>query len=259
MPSPFPGMNPWIEQDELWHDFHHRLVTAMSDAIAAQVAPRYFVALEEHIYIQEPPEAESRFLGRPDLSIVRTARPKFESAGGTAVLEAPVYTEIAEPMDVFTENYIEIRDTEHERLVTVLELLSPSNKYAGYDRDAYIAKRREYLMCDVNFIEIDLLRGGPRMPIAELPPCDYYVLVKRASERVRAGLWPVQLRDRLPEIPIPLRDPDPDARLELQVVLNTVYDRAAYRHRIYRGTPKPKLNAVDASWAEAVVTEHLGS
>lgn len=257
MPSPFPGMNPWLEQDALWHDFHQRLLTAMSDAISAEVSPRYYVALEEHVYIQEPPEQRARFLGRPDLAIVGTGDASF--ATSTAVMEAPVYTTLPEPMDVVRESFIEIHDSENEFLVTVLELLSPSNKQAGYDRDAYISKRRNYLLSDVNFIEIDLLRGGPRMPIEELSPCDYYVLVKRASERTRAGVWPIRLRDCLPSIPIPLRAPDPDARLDLQSVLHSVYDRAGYRHRIYRGTPKPKLIADDAQWADAILKEHLGT
>ena len=257
MPSPFPGMNPWLEQDTLWHDFHQRLLTATSDAISAEVSPRYYVALEEHVYIHEPPEPRARFLGRPDLAIVGTGAAGFASS--TAVIEAPVYTALPEPMDVVRESFIEIRDTENEYLVTVLELLSPSNKQAGYDRDAYIAKRRQYLLSDVNFIEIDLLRGGPRMPIEELSPCDYYVLVKRASDRTRAGVWPIRLRDGLPSIPIPLRAPDPDARLDLQALLHSVYDRAGYRHRIYRGTPKPKLVADDAQWADAILKEHLGT
>ena len=256
MPSPFPGMNPWLEQDALWHDFHQRMLTAMSDAIAQEVAPRYYVALEEHVYIHEPPEPVARFLGRPDLTIIRTGG--TGPAASTAVMEAPVYTALPEPLDVVRESFIEIRDTENQYLVTVLELLSPSNKNAGYDRDAYVAKRRQYLLSDVNFIEIDLLRGGPRMPIEELTPCDYYVLVKRATERTRAGVWPIRLRDAIPSIPIPLRSPDADARLDLQAVLHSVYDHAAYRHRIYRGMPKPQLVADDAQWTEGMVKEHLG-
>ena len=123
MPSPFPGMNPWLEQDALWHDFHQRMLTAMSDAIAQEVAPRYYVALEEHVYIHEPPEPVARFLGRPDLAIVRTSG--TSPAASAAVMEAPVYTALPEPLDVVRESYIEIRDTENQYLVTVLELLSP--------------------------------------------------------------------------------------------------------------------------------------
>ena len=257
MPSPFPGMNPWLEQDALWHDFHQSFLAGLRDAIANEVSPRYYVALEEHVYILEPPEPRARFLGRPDLAIVGSGEAGF--ATSTAVLEAPVYTVLPEPMDVVRESFIEIHDSEEEFLVTVLELLSPSNKQAGYDRDAYVAKRRNYLLSDVNFIEIDLLRGGLRMPIEELSPCDYYVLVKRASERTRAGVWPIRLRDSLPSIPIPLRAPDPDARLDLQAVLHSVYDRAGYRHRTNRGAPKPKLLADDAQWADAILKAHFAT
>ena len=254
MPSPFPGMNPWLEQDGLWHDFHQDFLAGMREVIAGQVAPDYYVALEEHVFIQEPPEPRVRFLGRPDLAIVKTG--DVGNAASCAVLEAPVYTALPEPMDVVRESFLEIRHTESERLVTVLELLSPSNKQPGYDRDAYLAKRRYYLLSDVNFIEIDLMRGGPRMPIEELSPCDYYVLVKRATDRTRAGVWPIRVRDSLPSIPIPLRAPDPDARLNLQAVLHTVYDRAGYRHHIYRGTPKPQLVTDDAQWAQSILTAY---
>lgn len=255
MPSPFPGMNPWLEQDAIWHDFHQSFLSGMRDAIAAAVAPRYYVVLEEHVYIHEPPVSRARFLGRPDISIVDTGEGRCEAS--TFVMEAPVYTMLPEPMDVVHESFIEIRDSENDFLVTVLELLSPSNKQAGYDRDAYIAKRRHYLLSDVNFIEIDLLRGGPRMPIEELPPCDYYVLVKRASDRIRAGVWPIRLRDTLPPIPIPLRAPDPDVWLDLQATLHSVYDRAGYQFRIYRGNPKPNLVADDAQWADAILKENV--
>ena len=205
----------------------------MSDSIPEEVSPRYYVALEEHVYIQEPPEPSARFIGGPDLAIVGTGA--AGAPASTAVMEASVYTALPESMDVLHESFIEIRDSENDFLVTVLELLSPSNKQAGYDRDAYIAKRRHYLLSDVNFVEIDLLCGGPRMPIEELSPCDYYVLVKRASDWTRAGVWPIRLRDVLPPNPIPLRAPDPDVRLDLQAVLHSVYDRAGYRNRIYRG------------------------
>lgn len=257
MTSPFPGMNPWIEQDALWHDFHQRFLTEMSVVIAAKVSPRYYVALEEHVYIQEPPESRPRFLGRPDLSIRSTEEVGIRTSN--AISEAPDYTILPEPMDLVHESFLEIRDTENQHLATVLELLSLSNKQPGYDRDAYIAKRRQYLLSDVNFVEIDLLHGGPRMPIEELPPCDYYVLVKRATERTRAGVWPIRLRDRIPEIHVPLRYPDPDVVLDLQAILHSVYDSASYRHRIYRGAPKPKLVADDVQWAEDVLKNHLKS
>ncbi len=88
--------------------------------------------------------------------------------------------------------------------MTVIELLSPTNKYAGPDREQYLVKRRELLASPVHFVEIDLLRGGPRMPMQDLPECDYCVLVSRVETRLDAGLWPIRLRE-----PIRLRQPSP--------------------------------------------------
>lgn len=258
MPSPFPGMNPWLEQPEVWHDFHQRFLTAVSDAISSQVAPNYYVALEEHVFIQEPPDVP-QYMGRADLAVVKDRNADVEESLTATAIEAPVYTAVAEAMDVVRESFIEVRHAESDELVTVLELLSPSNKKSGTDRDAYLAKRWTLMMADrVNFIELDLLRGGPRMPIEELTPCEYYALVKRATERTRAGVWPIRLRDQLPLIPVPLRHPDPDATLDLQDVFHTVYDRAGYRYRIYRGTLRPKLVADDTKWCDSIVSQHLG-
>lgn len=123
---------------------------------------------------------------------------------------------------------------------------SPSN---GADRIDYLKKRREFFASGVHVVEIDLLRDGPRLPFSDAPDCDYLVAVSRAEERPRVGLWPIRLRDPLPEIPIPLRAPDPDAKLDLQKVLNTVYDSARYEPLLYQGTPQPPLPPEDAQWA----------
>ncbi len=106
----------------------------------------------------------------------------------------------------------------------------------------------------VHLVEIDLLRGGPRMPFAsELPNCDYYALISRMEKRPMADFWPIRLRDRLPTIPIPVREPDPDARLDLQAVLHRVYDAARYANYVYEGTPQPALRGEDAAWARQFV------
>jgi hypothetical protein len=131
-----------------------------------------------------------------------------------------------------------------------VELLSPSNKYAGPDREQYLAKARQLQRSWVHFVEIDLLRGGPRMPWLDMPQCDYCVVVSRVEEWPRAGIWPIGIRDRLPEIPIPLRRGDPDARLDLQQIMHRIYDAAGYEYRIYSGPLEPALSAADAAWAE---------
>ena len=101
----------------------------------------------------------------------------------------------------------------------------------------------------MNLVELDLLRGGPRLPLEDLPACDYYALVARPEEHPRAAVWPIRLRDALPTIPIPLRPPDDDARSDLQAVLQRVYDAAGYRHYVYEGSPRPPLPKADQAWA----------
>jgi hypothetical protein len=104
-------------------------------------------------------------------------------------------------------------------------------------------------------VEIDLLRGRPRMPWLDMPACDYCVVVSRFEQRPKADLWPIGLRERLPEIPIPLRAGDPDARLDLQQVLHHIYDAAGYAYTIYSGPPEPLLSADDAAWAASFVCD----
>jgi hypothetical protein len=213
MPSPFPGMNPYIERASVWHDFHERWIPLAAELIGTQVLPRYYVRIDEHMYIE---------VGVP-------------------------------AVDVETLSYLEIRDRDRHELITVVELLSPSNKYAGPDREQYLAKARQLQRSWVHFVEIDLLRGGPRMPWLDLPECDYCVVVSRVERRPRAGFWPVRLRERLPEIPIPLRHGDADARLDLQQVLHHIYDAAGYAYHIYSGPPEPQLAGADAAWAAQFV------
>jgi hypothetical protein len=199
MASPFPGMNPYLEHDNVWHDFQKRFCPAVAEILTSQLKPKYVARIAK--------QAHTR------LSVV------------------------------------EIRDRVDRRLITVIELLSPTNKYAGPDREQYLAKRGQLLASGTHFVEIDLLRGGPRLPLENLPECDYYVLVSRAEERPEAGLWPLRLRERLPVIPVPLRAPHPDAQLDLQALLHRIYDAAGYEDDIYTGEPQPRLTPDDATWA----------
>lgn len=250
MPSPFPGMNPFFELPSVWHDFRQRFMTAAADVIGSQVLPRYFVRIDEHVYVHELDEGPRRLRGRGDV-LVSTLSP---GQGGTAAttLEAPAEVQSV-PFDVESEPFLEIRDRNRRELVTVVELLSPSNKYAGPDREQYLAKCRQVLRSNAHLVEIDLLRGGPRMPWQGMPACDYCVVVSRAEQRPRAGIWPVGLRERLPEVPIPLRGGDADARLDLQALLHRVYDAAGYGYYMYEEQPEPALREEDAAWARALI------
>ena len=168
------------------------------------------------------------------------------------VLEAPVEVDLPE-QDEERIRFLEIRDRRGRALVAVIELLSPSNKRSGEDRELYLAKRREILRTPAHLVEIDLLRGWAPLPVRNRPVCDYSVLVSRAERRPKAGFWAIKLTERLPVIPVPLRLEDGDVQIDLQAALNSAYDAAAYERFIYEGTPDPALSSDDAAWAARVL------
>ena len=247
MPSPFPGMNPYIEQDDAWHDFHEKFLPAVAERLVPQVRPNYIVKLDEHVYVHELPPEPRRLLGRADLAVGR-APSQGADLPAADVLVAPAQVRIP-TQDVERLTFLEVRDRHNRELITVIELLSPSNKRTGPDREQYLAKRESLLSSRAHLVEIDLLRGGRPMPMVDRPECSYSVLVSRVEHRPRAGLWPISLRDRLPVIPIPLRPADGDARLDLQDLLHRIYDASGYEDYIYEGVPEPMLAPDEASWA----------
>ena len=249
MPSPFPGMNPYLEQPALCPDFHAKFLVALSERLVPLVRPRYYVLLERHVFIQEPPGEPRGRRFRGDL-LVASSRPT-ERGGGVAVLESEVEAPVTVDhlaMEVERVAYLEIREREGGALVTVVELPSPANKRD--DRSAYLAKREKILGSPTHLVEIDLLRAGRPMPEFVRPPCDYSVLVSWSEKRPHAGFWPIGLRDRLPAIPIPLLAPDPSPRVDLQDALNHVYDASGYEDFIHQGAPDPPLSNEDAKWAK---------
>jgi Protein of unknown function (DUF4058) len=168
------------------------------------------------------------------------------------VLEAPSEVFLV-AQDIERVPFLEVRDRRSRKLITLLELLSPSNKRGGPDRDRYLAKRNRMLASEAHFVEIDLLRGGQPMSPEDRPDCDYSVLVSPAEARPRAGFWPIALRQRLPIIRIPLRRLEEFARLDLQEILHHVYDAAGYEDFLYEGQPEPSLSSEDAAWARPFV------
>jgi hypothetical protein len=252
MPSPFPGMNPYIEQDAHWHDFHLEFLPAIRERLVNQVRPRYIVMLDEQSYVHELPLEPCRLVGRANVSLAARGPLETGEPVGVGLLEAPMEVELP-VQDVQRMPFLEIRDRQSRELITVLELLSPSNKREGPDREQYLAKREQLLGGPVHFVEIDLLRKGRPMPLENHPKCDYSVLVSRAENRRRAGFWPIGLRDRLPVIPVPLRRPDEIARIDLKEILDHVYDKTGYEDFIYAGLPDPPLSPDDAAWARQFV------
>lgn len=251
MPSPFPGMNPYLEQADVWEDLHDRFIVFAAGALEAHVGPGYLVKIENRLYVHELGEQERRFLGRGDVG-VGERRPVQSGGSSGTVLAAPVHP-IFPAVDLQREAYIEIRDRRDRRVVTVLELLSPTNKTKGPDRDQYLNKRRQILASPSHLVEIDLLRGGERPSLPEVPASAYYALVSRSQDRPEFGFWPLKLTDPLPALPIPLSSPDPEVPLDLQAILHRVYDDANYGKYIYEDEPQPPLAKEEATWANAFI------
>lgn len=256
MPSPFPGMNPYLERPGTWHGFHEAFFPFCQEALVPLVRPKYFVKIDEHVYLHELPAEERRLVGRFDVGIGPTGGSGGRRAGAATAVATPSSATIPLAVDSESQSYLEIRTRDDDRLVTVIELLSPSNKTS--DRQEFMSKRLQFLRSQVNYVEIDLLRGGPRLPLTAVSLRDYYVLLRRLGEENRAAVWTVSLRERLPVIPIPLLAPDADVTLDLQQLLHRIYDVGGYEDYIYRHEPEPVLAAEDAAWAKEIAAATRG-
>ena len=248
-------MNPYLEQPADWRDFHHRLISEIAGSITPQIVPQFFAKVEEMVFIHEPPAEERVRLGSGDVTVVDGSSSGDVATMGTATLSPSIAAMVARLPQTEEEHhaYLTLRDRQSNDLVCLIEVLSPSNKRHGPDRETYMRKRTLTQFSPAHFVEIDLLRGGPRMPLVDTPPVyDYGVTVSRREMRPDVEFYPINLRDRLPTIPIPLRGDHPDAEVDLQSALHNVYDAAGYEHYLYRGTPQPPLSDTDAAWSETV-------
>lgn len=250
---PFPGMDPYLEHPALWPSVHTRLVVAMASSLRPLIRPRYVASVEDRVFIESP--AQDRI---PDVLVRETGanrRGQPERAG--AATAAPVVVEVQE-LEV-REHYIAILDRYRDLgVVTVIDLVSPSNKAAGPGRDSYLAKQREIRGSGCHLVEIDLLRRGrhvmsvPKPYLERAQPFDYLACVNRWQTRNRFELYPCRLRDPLPTIGIPLADPDPDAPLPLQRALEHVYVDSDLMLRVLYDEPcKLRLSPADQEWASA--------
>jgi len=248
MQCPFPGMDPYIEMSGLWDDFHPDMIAEIKRVIAPRLPPHYAVRTGERYYVDVCSPGD---LGKSEASVVRVAD-DWRAAGGAAVLEAPVETEVAIELE-FREKFLDIREMRSGQIVATIELLSPGNKRGGEGRQQYLLKRNACLLGERNFVEIDLLRGGTRMPPAnDYPAGDYFVTLFRMTRPGKCGLWPIGLRDRLPTVPVPLLPGEADLRLDLAPMVNSVYVGSNYGPSINYGLPlSPRArNRDDAAWLE---------
>ncbi len=252
MPTPFPGMDPYLERADIWPNVHNSLVIAMRDELAPLLRPRYYVAVEERTVRLDSDDL--LFAMRPDVAVARapTPQPDTSSLNSTGAIQA-VVVELPLPDDIH-EVYLEIRDVGTDQVITVVEFLSPTNK-VGEGRRQYEHKRYGILGTLAHLVEIDLLRFGQPMPMRGYAgTSDYRILVSRAEQRPRAELLPFGVRQPIPSFQLPLQKGDDEPEVHLNSMVHALYDRAGYDLRIdYRADPQPPLNGAAAEWADKLL------
>jgi hypothetical protein len=229
MPSPFPGMDPYLE-GPLWMSVHSQLTAEIARQLAPKLRPKYLALTTERFVLDEV----------SDISVVTTSPyPDWPSRVPHVV--------------------VEVRETATRRLVTAIEVLSPTDKRAE-GREEYLSKRRRILLSTAHLLEIDLLRQGQRVPMQQpLPKAPYFVILSRAEERPITAVWPIQFADRLPVVPVPLLPGDADVPLDLQQALTNVYDLLGYDLAIdYSRPPEIALPPDAVAWAEQRVRDATG-
>jgi hypothetical protein len=247
-------MDPYLEGRNIWSDVHNALIVVIRDALAPQVAPAYYVAIEERTYIIE--EDMEEFVGRPDAAIIAVPSDSaFYGGSGVETSDASIAKTVNLPfVEKVREGYLEIRDVRTHAVVTVIEVLFPSNKAPGAGRDEYESKRRQVLATLTNLVEIDLLRAGEPMEMQPLLKSDYRILVRAGWERPKARLYAFSVRQPIPDLPVPLRHGEEEAVLALGKLLSEIYDRARYNIRLnYRQPPTPPMASKDVAWADELL------
>ena len=254
MPSPFPGMNPYLEHPALWSGVHHRLITAVANDLAPKIRPKYIAAIEERVY--EISGETSLLVGVPDVSVQRSltsAAPSSLAVASSATQPMEVTIPLAE---ILTEGYLEIRSVETGEVITVIEILSPKNKQSVVGRLQYETKRQKVFASDTNLVEIDLLRQGKPMPMEGAIESHYRIVVSRSQTRPKAALYGFNLRDNIPQFPLPLGSEDVEPWVDLQGLLHEIYDQGAYDLRLdYNRAIVPVLSEADAAWIDVVLRQ----
>jgi hypothetical protein len=276
MPSPFPGMDPYLESPRWFHGLHNNLITYLEEQLQPRLPTPYYAQSGEKVWL----ELSQRYV-EPDVDVMRERRPnepqgRSSSQGGVAIAEPEVETHLraTQPVQITVEDvvhdehiepFLEVRGrwAGQDRLVATIEVVSPSNKTPGDQGfDRYRAKQREILAAQVHLIEIDLLRDGTHVTAVprdiardKAGPYDYHVSVHRFNLPKTYFVYPIGLQHRLPVIEIPLLPEDPSVLLDLQAAFNRAYDAGPYRKRILYGKDaiEPPLEIEQTEWAKAIL------
>ncbi len=223
MPSPFPGMDPYLEDEALWPTFHHQLVMCLYQILLPGLADRYRARVAQRRYATE----QALFT-----SVVR---------------------------EEHDEDLVEIRQRGDGRLVTLLEVVSPANKLTASGREAYLEKRREGRNARANLVEIDLVvQGSPTLEYSRdgLPDWDYAVTVTRSTQPERFEIYTATLQKRLPRFRLPMGADERDTVLDLHTAFTRCYDQGGFAAQIdYTRDPVVPLVAEDRRWLDEVLRD----
>jgi hypothetical protein len=223
MPSPFPGMDPYLEDDDVWPVFHHQLVMCLYQILLPGLVDRYRARVNQRHYVTE----QALFT-----SVVR---------------------------EEHHEDYIEVRQRSDGRLITMVDVVSPANKVTMAGRSAYLDKRREGRGASANLVELDLvLQGQPTLEYSRdgLPDWDYAVTVTRSTQPERYEIYTATLQKRLPRFRLPLASDDRDTVLDLHTAFTRCYDQGGFSTKIdYGRDPATPLNSEDRQWLQEILKQ----
>lgn len=261
MPTPFPGMDPYLERREFWAEVHAGLIAEIQLFLAPLVRPRYRLAVEQRSYLAVLSPDE--LLHQPDVWTTPPSRePVLDIPAPCQAIVTPQIAELPRVEEVI-ERYLEIHEVATGEVVTAIEILSHSNKSSPQGREQYEHKRLALLASMTNLVEIDLLRAGKPMPMRVSGHDnlgDYRLLVSRAQSRPRADVYLFGVRDSIPALPIPLHPDEAEPVLPLSHLVHDIYDHIVYDLSIdYNQFPMPPLEGDDAQWAVQRIRQHLTS
>jgi Protein of unknown function (DUF4058) len=247
-------MDPYLESPVEWPDLHVRLIVEISRQLTEQVAPYFYVRVEQRVSLVGPSDPERRVI-IPDVYLAQTSHPGGGLGAPSTGIAAPTLVSVLEELEL-REHYVEIYDARSREVVATLEVLSPVNKSGGPKRATFLDKRRAVMASPAHWIEIDLLRSGERSPEVA-GKSDYYILLKRGGGVGPFEVWYSNLRDPLPTIAVPLRPPFPDVPLRVQDAFEATYAAARYDDQVdYQGAPPlPLLSPADEAWARGRIAE----
>ncbi len=243
-------MNPYLEQPEFWSDFHNQLVAALARSLVPLLIPKYRVVTDKWVY--KVNDTSTIAIGRPDVAVQQSRADRTIAASGpTSAVAQPIQVMVPLSEEV-QQPYLQVRDAATQEVITTVEVLSPANK-RGEGRRKYELKRQQILESLTHLVEIDLLRDGEPLPLAnqanqlQAMQSHYRILVRRAQTRPTADLYPFDLNDPIPRFPLPLRLEDPEVIVDLRTIISDLYEQLGYDYFIDYRNPPP------APWVTADV------